>query len=80
MESAYSGTILQTQGIIKMLNLIVHIILFNFLGYTLFEKIFDNPSSYNMYITYSFLGVQILVNVLSLVLLIACISNRKKIL
>lgn len=56
----------------------------NILGYTLFLKIFDNPSSYNMYITYSFYGVQFLINIFYILILLsyffAYFYMRKKLL
>lgn len=60
-----------------MFILSLHIILLNILGYTLFTKIFDNPSSYNMYISYAFIGVQILINIFYMLILITCFYERR---
>jgi uncharacterized membrane protein len=49
----------------------------NILGYTLFSKIFDNTSSYNMYITYVFIAFHILINMFYVLLLIVCFYERR---
>lgn len=60
-----------------MFFLSLYIGLFNIVGYTLFSKAFDTTNNWNIYITYIFLAIQILLNIFYILTLIACYYERK---
>lgn len=55
----------------------IYMMIFDYLGYTLFKKVFYGPDNYNMIITYAFLFIQTLINIAYCVVLIAFVSFKK---